>query len=619
MEMKILLLNPHAEASQKLTATLQLRGAVVLAPQNAIEALQMLKLHGTSVDIAVVHREDAAGNGEPGLDFLKKVKADPQQADLPVVLTSAKWKDAQFSEHQKSPLGANAYLTWPALDDQVVQMIEAVLGRGIGSSAPAGAERTGVPAVGVTGTLNITPPPPPPGATRFTPKITTEESPTGIGLPSLMPALEATGGGEPPSLPTAGGLELAPPPLPNPDSAEVVLSQPEPASALALPASPEPGGITLQMEVGPSEVQSAGGIALTPASDAPPAALAPEPPTSIHLNIEELALGAEPAAAEPGQEDPPPLTPRFREDGGGPAATFATSATSEVQIPEEELAAELPYLFRRKEEEGERASAAAGAPALVSAAVPSFAQVPVAVGDAIVPGGAAQSPDTETLKKYLLLREQDVAALSAQLKNARDQIESLEGSVRAERARGAELSHVVEEQNRRIDDFEKDKGLAVASCHEEINELKFAMKAKVDKARLLETKVRDAAQEMEKLKERVRLDIRKIRVREKELENKLEIMKKDAEALIGARENKIVELKRKLDTLEFNMDLLQDRFQRERETSAKLRDRLAKAFQAVRAAGGLLDTGVNPSDSGEDGAGVAEPAPGGAASGKKAG
>ena len=39
--------------------------------------------------------------------------------------------------------------------------------------------------------------------------------------------------------------------------------------------------------------------------------------------------------------------------------------------------------------------------------------------DAVVPGGAANAPDSDTLKKYLYLREQDVTALSAQLRQAR--------------------------------------------------------------------------------------------------------------------------------------------------------------------------------------------------------
>src|SRR6202022_3742317 len=112
---------------------------------------------------------------------------------------------------------------------------------------------------------------------------------------------------------------------------------------------------------------------------------------------------------------------------------------------------------------------------------------------------------------------------------------------------------------------------ALQGLHAEIEELRFQNRTKADKARLLESKVNEATDEIERLKERVRNDIRKIRVREKELENKLEIVRKDSEALITARETKIMELKRKIDLLEFNIDLLQDQNTREKKNAAQLR------------------------------------------------
>ena len=59
----------------------------------------------------------------------------------------------------------------------------------------------------------------------------------------------------------------------------------------------------------------------------------------------------------------------------------------------------------------------------------------------------------------------------------------------------------------------------------------------------------------ERLRERVRQDIRKIRAREKELENRIEMVKSETGAVLAARESMILELKRKLDTAEFNLDL----------------------------------------------------------------
>ena len=252
---------------------------------------------------------------------------------------------------------------------------------------------------------------------------------------------------------------------------------------------------------------------------------------------------------------------------------------------DEDLLSDLPYLLHRPKQDGGKARSA-----LV------FAEP---VGDAVVPGGASQTPDVETLKKYLLLREQDVAVLSNQLKSAREQINDLERKVKNEKAQASELAYLANDQGRRIGEFEKEKTLALLGLQSEIDELRFQNRTKSDKARVIETQMREATDEIERLKERVRTDIRKIRVREKELENKLEIVRKDSEALISARESKIMELKRKLDLLEFNMDLLQDQNAREKENSSQLRERLAKAAQVVRVAGGLLDQQGGSAGSGQ--------------------
>ncbi|NDD93441.1 hypothetical protein EBZ37_15345, partial [bacterium] len=215
------------------------------------------------------------------------------------------------------------------------------------------------------------------------------------------------------------------------------------------------------------------------------------------------------------------------------------------------------------------------------------------VGDAVVPGGAAQSPDTETLKHYLALREQDVAALSAQLHDARNQIRKLEEDVRQSHALMEEQSFQIEGYTKREQEFEREKALLTQGLQAEIEELRFQMKSRMDRARVLESEVRESSKEMDRLRERVRNDIRKIRVREKELENRLELVKRDSDALLSAREATILELKRKLDTAEFNLDLMHDRLGKEKDLSAELREKLLRASQAVRLAGGLLD----PADS----------------------
>ncbi|HLD98831.1 MAG TPA: hypothetical protein VJB59_01145 [Bdellovibrionota bacterium] len=520
--MKILLLNPHLDAEHNVLKMLQARGMALLIPENAQDALQMAKLHGQSIDLAIIHRESGDRSQLPdvGTKFLAQLKLDPIQSDLPVILTSEGWGDAEFAAHQRTPLGANAYLKWPFTGEELLATIDMMFGSSI---------ETGSASLG--GTI-----------------------PSYSAAPTLDTCVDGT--------------------------ANVALEE---ASDLFQKPAKTDSSIKLEAPEGASEPKSPEIPQQEPTSlDAPPLAdfldLAPLADPSLKPVLDFTAVEADtppPAPSSPLElaAAPPSSEPEFKPE-------------PEIEAVDTQAASEMPYLFSEVNE----AARETRNPLAVNMLYPP-------VGDAIVPGGAAQSPDVETLKKYLLLREQDVSTLSSKLKAALEQVSSVEKQLQEERTRNVELTHLSNEQKHKIDEFEKDKKLAVEGLQNELNELRFELKSKVDKARLLESRIREAASETERLKERVRSDIRKIRVREKELENRLEISRKDSEVLISARENKIIELKRKLDLLEFNMDLLQDQYTREKENSAKLRERLVKAAQVVRVAGGVLDS---PAEAGSD-------------------
>ncbi len=438
--MKILLLNPHADAEQQFSQALGAKGVAVLVAADAEEAWKILQIHGSTVDLAILHRETTDGKRTPGMELIARIKQDPQQRDLPVVLTSAVWKDAEFAHHQGTPEGVNAYLAWPADASVLISTAEAVIGPMVTSS----------------------------------PDIPSMPAP-----PAMDIVLDAAAGQDAPPLEIPAPVSLAP------ESYEDALS--------------------------------------------PPPSLAPA---------------------------------EFSE------APFAEEADSVMQV-------QMPYLLRT----GQSVTTA-----------PTALSLAKAVPEAVVPGGAAHAPDIETMRQYMLLREQDLVALSHQLKSARDQGSALEKDLAVEKGRVNELEHTVKEQRSQIEEFEREKAIATEGLHAELNEMKFQMKTRTDRVKVLESQMKEANLEMERVKERVRTDLRKIRVREKELESRLEIMKKDSEALIGARETRIIELKRKLDLLEFNMDLLQDQYQREKDGTDQLRERLAKAAQVVNVAGGLLET-----------------------------
>lgn len=587
--MKFLIFSANSDAERGLSAFLKKAGVTAIASSSVEEAYKALLLHGSSVDLALIVRE--GDSGEPGIQFIQKIKEDASQADLPIILVTSKWSDQECAAHQESSLGANGYLKWPSTDEQIKGLIDGVLGVSLdsGPSAPATPKKPPPPPAAST----VAPPPPPQATESISIAPSLNSS---LEDPSLMFSADssaASGGKED----LTGGIKLEVPDLTSPSSLVAPSEKsPDPSSepsiAISLDA-PEVKEETAQVELvsepgmqlerreGPSAsdaAQEAPSIQLTtPSSVNSESGEEFSKVQSIVLN-DALKGGTSTAAVSTSQTSPEQPASVLFNPQAEPSTTPVDSVpatTPPAQEPEPDVAKEMPYLFSKQ-----LSQAYKGIDPLLALAQ--------ATGDAIVPGGAAQSPDMETLKKYLLLREQDVAALSAQLRSAREQVGALEEQMRVERAKSAELEHMVHQQLARIERFEEEKSQALELLHAEAGELRFQVRAKTDKVILLETQVKNATEELEQIKKRVKMDIRKIRVREKELENRLEIMKKDSEALIGAREAKIIELKRKLDLLEFNMDLLQDQHSKEKEINQELRERLVKVAQAMKIAGGLI-------------------------------
>lgn len=198
--------------------------------------------------------------------------------------------------------------------------------------------------------------------------------------------------------------------------------------------------------------------------------------------------------------------------------------------------------------------------------------------------------DLETMKNYLALREQDVAMLTGQMRSAQERVQQLEMQLKVEKARGSELQHVVQKQEQQIKNFDRDKEVEFEVLYQQVEDLNLQLRERTDKVRTIEAKLKITTDEVEKVKERVRVDIRRIRVREKELEGQLEILKKDSTALLVARDDKILELKRKIDLLEFNMELVQEQYGKERNNTEQLRHKLKEAAGVMKRAGGLLDS-----------------------------
>ncbi len=80
-------------------------------------------------------------------------------------------------------------------------------------------------------------------------------------------------------------------------------------------------------------------------------------------------------------------------------------------------------------------------------------------------------------------------------------------------------------------------------------------------------------QDFSLLEQRVREDIRRIQMHERELSEKLEMVQIDAKSQIEHRDHRILELKRKIDSLDFEREMVLSSEKKEREEKEILQER----------------------------------------------
>jgi hypothetical protein len=125
---------------------------------------------------------------------------------------------------------------------------------------------------------------------------------------------------------------------------------------------------------------------------------------------------------------------------------------------------------------------------------------------------------------------------------------------------------------------------------EDTQDLRYQLELEQERRKMAEEKAKVYQAEVLNMQHKVRLEVKKVSSREKELEQKLELLKVDAETQIRHRDMKILELKRRIDAMEFDLDTLTVNEQKNVGDKSELEDKLDKAIKTLRTAIGILET-----------------------------
>ncbi len=102
-------------------------------------------------------------------------------------------------------------------------------------------------------------------------------------------------------------------------------------------------------------------------------------------------------------------------------------------------------------------------------------------------------------------------------------------------------------------------------------------------------KLDEMTKQLEELESRFEGEFRRIRVRERELQNRLDIMKHEGGAIVRHKDELILDLKRQIEKLNYEMENYRKKNQGVHGQVEAHQDRMKRAMKALRVAVSLLD------------------------------
>lgn len=206
----------------------------------------------------------------------------------------------------------------------------------------------------------------------------------------------------------------------------------------------------------------------------------------------------------------------------------------------------------------------------------------------------SDSEDAVVLKKYLRIKEEQLEISESERSELSQENERLQKEAMQLQMKLRDLEYLQEELSRKLQGMETEKQQNLERQLREKEDQDRELKIAYEKLKSLESQLNESGEKYENLRVRVRKDIRKIRENERDLEARLELLRKDSETLLQARDQRVLEMQRKIDALEFDLDQIQDGKVRAQMEAERYLGKLSKVARALHLATKMIedDTGL---------------------------
>ncbi len=207
-----------------------------------------------------------------------------------------------------------------------------------------------------------------------------------------------------------------------------------------------------------------------------------------------------------------------------------------------------------------------------------------------MPGSQLRPEQAEVLKKYIAIKEAEVRDLRDQIKAYQTILGKSNAALKTQVQRGQEVVTQLEVARRHEEALKKDLQEQRAQHEDELQLMKSDYAEKMRLAGNVEAQAEDFGRRREEWREKIREDLKRIRLKERELENKHELLKRDMQALLDSKDKHLLELKRKNDALELELESLEERLRNLNTVLSNMDSKKKRLVETLRLSISLLET-----------------------------
>jgi hypothetical protein len=197
---------------------------------------------------------------------------------------------------------------------------------------------------------------------------------------------------------------------------------------------------------------------------------------------------------------------------------------------------------------------------------------------------------SDTLKDYIRMKEDELRDLKSQISIFEDENLRLLREIETYRNDMTNLEKKLDTLRGRLLFLEEENESLRRQKGRELDALRGEFKNKVERLAFAENALREQELKFEDLRDRVKRDLFSVQERERYLEARMEILKRDTEVLLHQKDERILELQEKMKQMEFKNEAFQEALQNYKESDQEEQDRSRRIVRALKLATSLLDT-----------------------------